>query len=138
MTSEKQPRPNSDLALRYWSDPTLKVWFWYEGNWWAAGKAPNFTPDHPWHVGHERPTEPPVKMCELAGIKFPMPMREAPKSGAAYWFVTPTGVELDNWIDHPFDRNRLTAGICQATEAGAIAQANAMQAALQQATEGAK
>ena len=131
-------RPNAEMALKYWADPTMKVWFWHAGAWRLAERTPSFSQDAHWHVGHEAPTDPPQKMCELAGVKFPMPMREAPKLHTAYWWVSAYGAAPDRWVDHEADRSRLAAGLCQATEAGAIAQAKAMQAALQQAIERAK
>jgi hypothetical protein len=80
----------------------------------------------------------PQVMCEMAGIRFPVPMREAPKMGVEVWYVASSSVMRCTWADHPIDRNRLDSCLCQATEAGAIAQSLAMQAALQEAIEGAK
>lgn len=135
-------RPNKELALRYWSDPTLKAWYWSRANaGWVQASTPWFADEIVWHVGHEAPTEPPARMCELAGITFPMPITEAPEVGARCWIanlLSPENPNYSTWNKSTLDFMYLESSLHQATEDGAIQQGRAMAAALLQAIEGAK
>lgn len=83
----------------------------------------------------------PAKMCELAGIRFPMPMLEAPEMGSPCWVANPVDPETPDytaWDGGSIDRKHLAASMYQATKEGVIAQGRAMAAALKQAIEEAK
>lgn len=132
-------RPNKELADRYWSDQTLKAWYWSAlDKCWVVVNNPWFGDDKDWHVGHEAPKEQPQKMCELAGVKFPMPMAEKPKDGSTFWVATVGGVYVYDWNGWTSDVHALAARICHTTEAAAQAHHLALDAANQQAIEGAK
>lgn len=137
-----KPRVNKEQADRYYADDTLKAWWWREGvGAWAEDRWPNFEHGFIWHVGHEAPTEPPVKMCALGGIEFPKPLEQEPQCGEAYWLPNPCNPEYPtemSWANDKLDREWLAGRMCQATEAGSILQGRAMQSALQQAVEEAK
>ena len=129
------PRANADLAVQYWNDSTLKAWFWHANSWCPSEWTPSFSPDVHWHVGHERPTEPPVKMCELGGIRFPMPMTEAPGEGEMYIYVSTCGVYQEEWLNTAWDKERLERGLCHRTEEAAQQHYRALVAANMQAVE---
>lgn len=132
-------RPNKELALRYWSDPTLKAWWWHTASGcWIQQSAPSFTVPAPWHVGHEAPTEPPVKMCELAGVKFQMPMREAPNIGDDFMLVTLEGVAPATWDKSAVAFRWLKQRWCHKTREAAEQHYEAICAANLQAIEAAK
>ena len=135
-------RPNKELALRYYSDDTLKAWWWVPDlRRWQCERNPDFDSTVVWHVGHEAPTEPPARMCELAGITFPMPITEAPEVGARCWIanlLSPENPNYSTWNKSTLDFMYLESSLHQATEDGAIQQGRAMAAALLQAIEGAK
>jgi hypothetical protein len=61
--------------------------------------------------------------------KFPEPMREAPELYSRYWTVDIANNRLDfaQWDNWDIDRARLAAGLCQATEEGAIDQLKALR-----------
>ena len=114
------PRANKELADRYFADDTLKAWYWPPGDGgWVFVSNPWFSDDLNWHVGHEAPTEPPQKRCELAGIKFPMPMTEAPGEGEVYIYVSTCGVYQEEWLNTAWDKERLERGLCHRTEEAA-------------------
>lgn len=54
----------------------------------------------------------PAPMCELAGIKFPVPMREAPKDGTEIWVAAPEGAFRITWYEV-----RTTGNVCPPTSA---------------------
>lgn len=132
-------RPNKELADRYWSDPTLMAWYWNTAaGRWVAHPNPSFEDCATWHVGHEAPKEPPARMCELAGIKFPMPMTEAPKLGEDFMIVTLEGVAPVTWDGSAIGFRWLKQRRCHKTRAAAEQHYEAICAANQQAIEGAK
>ena len=133
------PRANKEQADRYFADDTLKAWWWNEvDKTWAEARWPDFEPSLTWQVGHERPTEPPQKMCELAGVKFPMPMTEAPGEGEMYIYVSTCGVYQEEWLNTAWDKERLERGLCHRTEEAAQQHYRALVAANMQAVEAAK
>lgn len=139
MTSEKQPRPNSDLALRYWSDSTLSAWHWQTDlRAWCLCAHPDFHTGTTWRVGHERPTEPPQKMCELAGMRFPMPITEAPNEGDAYWVVMTDHIASFYWDGTEIGRQWLWLRMCHTSQSAAEQHRNALLAANMQAVGAAK
>ena len=65
----------------------------------------------------------------INGIEFPEPMREAPENDAQYWVVDIINKRLAfraTWRGTTPDLQWLKAGLCQATEQGAIDCAKAL------------
>lgn len=133
------PRANKELADRYFADDTLKAWYWPPGDGgWVFVSNPWFSDDLNWHVGHEAPTEPPAKMCELAGVKFPMPMTEAPEADSQFWVVTIDGANYFRWQGSLTDLSLLNQRRCHRTKESAEQHYRALVAANMQAVEAAK
>lgn len=138
-TTKQQARLNADLAIRYWSDPTLKAWFWQTDlRVWRLCAHPDFHTGTTWHVGHEVPTEPPTKMCELAGVKFPMPMTEVPKVGSECWIVFIGSVSARIWRSDDIEMGWFQQRRCHRTKEAAELHWKALSAANMQAVEAAK
>lgn len=136
------PRAHAELAKLYYSDKEMQCWEWDKVmRTWRAAPFPWFSDEKNYHVGKTAPTEPPQVMCELAGVKFPMPAQEPLKVGEGYFFMDfhyPEIPNKDTWDDHEVDRRRLKSGAVQLSEEGAIKQAHALHAAIRQAIEKAK
>ena len=136
------PRAHADLAKLYYSDKEMQCWEWDKVmRTWRTNPLPWFSDEKIYHVGKVEPTEPPQIMCELAGVKFPMPVQIEPKLGVRYYVADlsfpqdPSGCIWDNY---DVDQAHLDTGAVQLTEEGAIQQSLAMRAALKQAIEKAK
>lgn len=72
----------------------------------------------------------------INGIEFPEPMREAPEVGTPYWVVD-LSADVDDaapfeWDGDNSDLRWLKAGLCQATEQGAIDCAKALLSLLEE------
>lgn len=135
------PRAHADLATLYFSDAEMMCWGWEEGedgyHWWYLPN-PSFIPGRIYHVGKIAPTEPPQIMCELAGVKFPMPAQEQLNYGKKY-FVPAVGdpdyPTESFWTDTEIDKERLEHNLIQSTKKGATQQGWAIVAVLKQAFE---
>ncbi|MDO4795551.1 MAG: hypothetical protein Q4A28_06375 [Brachymonas sp.] len=136
------PRAHADMANLFYSDGEMKCWYWLPGEGrWIETDSPTFTHMATFHVGKEAPTEPPPVMCELAGVKFPMPAQNAPGRGCDYYLPNicePVRPAIETWDNVEFDYAALDFGMVQLTTEGATEQARAMAAALKQAIEKAK
>ena len=76
------------------------------------------------------------KMCELAGVPFPMPVQYGLEEGTEYWVAVAgiAGGPLRNtWKSDDLDRYWLKSGLIQRTRDGAIQHSLAIGAANQQA-----
>lgn len=142
MTEAITPRPNADLMAAYMADDVAQVWIWNaEDRVWV-----NSTPTHlsrwtgeKFAVARERPTEPPVIMCELAGVRFPMPIREAPNIADKYWVLSDYGSPVASlWSGLANERDALDNGFLQATKEGSEQMATAINAAIKRAMDEAK
>ena len=80
----------------------------------------------------------PTPMCELAGIKFPVPMKEAPKCGETIWIAAAEGAFHIDWHGLGTDQAYLSARICHTTEEAAKAHSEALRKVNLAAIEGAK
>ena len=80
----------------------------------------------------------PTPMCELVGIKFPVPMREAPKCGETIWIAAAEGAFHIDWHGLGTDQAYLSAGLCHTTEEAAQQHSEALRAVNLAALEGAK
>ena len=79
----------------------------------------------------------PTPMCELAGIRFPVPMKESPEEVEEIWVAATDGHFLDILGPSEFDKY-LSAGVCHTTEEAAKAHSEALRAVNLMAIEGAK
>lgn len=136
------PRAHAELAKLYFSDKEMQCWMWIEiDNVWRFNPNPLFLNHKIYHVGKTAPTEPPQIMCELAGVKFPMPAQEPLETGDSYFFLDiqyPETPNRDTWSGHLADERRLNDAVIQLSEEGAIKQARALRAAILQAVEKAR
>ena len=56
----KTPRAHAEMAARFMADSSLKCWLWMpSAKLWVESERPNWHENLIYHVGHERPTEPP-------------------------------------------------------------------------------
>lgn len=133
-----EPRKHAELSAQFMADKTLLCWVWWtHENKWVGDGTPMWHPDSIYHVGHTAPTDHPVKMCVLAGVEFPMPLREA-KDGQIVWPVChdpDSTIFNSDDLDHVYG---LVNGLLQPTEAGARQQWAAMCKVLAGAIEGVK
>ena len=79
----------------------------------------------------------PTPMCELAGIRFPVPMKESPEEVEEIWVAATDGHFLDILGPSEFDKY-LSAGVCHTTEEAAKAHSEALRKVNLMAIEGAK
>ena len=80
----------------------------------------------------------PIPMCELAGIKFPVPMKEAPTHGTKIWVASVDEIFCITWCGEDDDKEYLSAGLCHTTEEAAKAHSEALRKVNLMAIEGAK
>ena len=81
----------------------------------------------------------PQVMCEMAGIRFPVPMREAPKMGVEVWIAYADGeAACNDWRNTQLQRDFLAANLLHETEEAARTHSRAMHAANAQAVAKAK
>lgn len=80
----------------------------------------------------------PTPMCELAGVRFPVPMREEPKHGTSFWVASFSGVSSWHWEGGASDIAWLLQRLCHTNEEAAQAHSEAICAMNLMAIEGAK
>lgn len=138
------PRAHADLATLYFSDAEMMCWRWEKGEdgyyWWYLPN-PSFIPGRIYHVGKIAPTEPPQIMCELAGVKFPMPAQQPPEVESWYHQVNSANPEMPytfKWVGSHFDRIVLQNLMVHLNEESAVQHGKALLAANKQAIEKAK
>ena len=146
--TEPIPRAHADLIKQCADDSSLQVWEYYPSSelWMIRPLAAltQYGSDRAqFAVGHKPPTEPPpkpVKMCELGGLQYPMPMQEAPELNTVYWFpgLGMSGFDYYSWVGDDVDKALLAAGVCQLTAQGAEQQIAAIKAAIAQSVAQAK
>lgn len=133
------PRKNAELAINYFSDDTQRAWIWSLGNGrWIEIRDPAFRDDCTYHVGHEAPSEPPIRTCTLAGMEYPQPLQKMPEYGTAYWMAGAGGAISCTGFADRSDQRWFALGLCHLTKEAAEAQSRAIQAAVKAANEGAK
>ena len=136
-----QPRAHAELAIEFYSDADNKCWVWSSTiNRWVELEDSDviFHEEGIYHVGKEAPTEPPVPMCELAGVKFPMPVQEPLFCGQVYWVAAPGARDYQGheyWDDTEVDHHWLAADVIHLTKKAAIQHGLALEAANKQAVE---
>jgi hypothetical protein len=137
--------PQAELIKQLLDDMSLQVWHWETNQCkWISTKA-NRLFDYPnlvYVVGDE-PTSPPIKMCDLAGIKFPMPLVDATvmNVGQMYWileFRQREDVIGKEWAGDDYDYRSVRLGKAHFTRDGATQQNTAIQTMIKQAIMEAK
>lgn len=140
------PIPHKHAALiKQWADdPSLTVWYWDAANqnWFDCEDDPDWSYDH-MAVG-ALPTQPPRKMCSLAGVEFPAPETVAPLIGSKFYVANMTRRDWSkeyayNWRgDSDGAQLLLEVGLVHLTYEAAEQHSKALLAANKQAIEGAK
>ena len=135
------PRKHKEIAIKYFSDDEMGCWIWRERSreWEYLGN-PLFNGDEDtiYYVGKEEPTEPPKIMCELAGIKFPMPEKEKPEYGKVYYTPNVKAPEFPDsyrWYGDDIDGECLNANTIHLNKKAAIKHGEALAAATKAAIE---
>jgi hypothetical protein len=133
--------PQSEI-IKVWVEETTELWVWLEeSKEWKKSyileviTCPNLT----YAIG-DKPTSPPVKMCELAGVKFPAPFKNPflLKSNTKYWVAENNFKHVRYWESSPYDVTACEAGFIHLTEEGAEQHYEALVAANLQAIKEAK
>jgi hypothetical protein len=138
--TDKTPHPRAELIAEWIKDTSQEIWFWNGSDWISTYDKALITIRNAGHyaIGH-KPTQPPARVCTLAGVEFPEPMRSAPPVGTKVWLATLNGGPIEGeWEGESYEIEAFETGRVQATREGAIAQGRAMLAALKQAVEGAR
>lgn len=137
------PHVHVELIKKLADDTSLTIWLWSPNRekWVQATFADvcNF-PGYVFALG-DKPTAPPRKMCELAGVKFPMPETVAPKYGTDYWSVDENmerTATICTWVDSNHDFERLKARRVHLNPDAAVAHFRALEAATKWAMEEAR
>lgn len=135
-------RKHYKLAKKFFSDSEMKCWFWHKvDKKWEDVDDPNFYSETEYYVGTEAPTEPPKKMCKLAGVEFPMPEPEPLERGGEYFYpIVDSSWDAvgATWYGVFADKVFLKRGLVHKTEEAAKAQAKAITAAIKKAVKRAK
>ena len=121
-TTMKHPR--AELISKWLEDTSQPIWSYFDDEWVDAADEDLISIDDtcPYAIG-PKPTEPPQKMCTLAGVSFPVPYQY--DEGSMNWMVISIGAGTSK--THYFKYN---------TDARACF--NAVNAALKQAIKEAK
>lgn len=140
------PTPHKHAALiKQWAeDPNQEVWFWSNFNKrWELSTFNNmvaYTTGGTYALG-PKPTQPPYKMCVLAGAEFPMPETSPPEPHKVYYMPNiyhTNEVSIIRWEGDRFDMDRLSQGFVHLNRDAAHAHAIALAKASKQAIENAK
>lgn len=144
------PHPHAAVFNEWLNDTSRPMWLWDFGKWVKVREMDIFStlddsiPTKHLAVG-DAPTTPPQRMCVLAGVEFPEPMRVAPTANSLCFMpdlTNPSGkadARPFTWNDgQSFMVQCLAHGLVHKTAEGAIAQAEAIHATLKQSIEAAK
>lgn len=125
-------RIHSDLAELFYSDEGLGCWEWStDAGIWEEVIHPFFYPERTYHIGREKPTEPPRPVCRMGGEVFPKPEAEPLKDGETYYYPDldyPIWVGKQEWEGDNLDESRLKLGLVHKTKEAAVAHSKALQA----------
>lgn len=140
-----KPHKHATLIKQWADDLSQKVWCWCSssGSWreYDAHRHP-FCESYQFALG-PKPTQPPRKMCVLAGVEFPAPETRAPAPHTTYYFPAvssgqPVGASEwayeDSWGSQ---RHQLENGLVHLTREAAQQHSKALLAANKRAVEGA-
>ena len=122
-----EARAHAELIKQWASDKSLKVFVWYKNSWGDISE-PAWYKSSNYAVGHEKPTEPPVKMVKYDGgsIEFPEPAMVKLERDKEYWAATIYGATPNYWTGHSSDWDLLGEGLIQLTKEGAEKQSEAL------------
>jgi hypothetical protein len=89
------PRKYCAMMCQFAMDDSAKAWIWnpYQENWITLNEHFDWHDKNIYFVGHEKPTAPPKRMCELGGVSFPEPESVAPAQYADFWVAGLDGPE---------------------------------------------
>lgn len=142
-----KPHPHAAVLAEWLKDTTLPLWFWdtasEPGPKWSVLDGHNLvTMGSGYRVSiGSKPTAPPQRMCVLAGVEFPEPLREAPPFGVTVYLpsmLSGTDVEELTWTENCAVERLINAGLCHLDEDAAADHALALLAATKQAVEAAR
>jgi hypothetical protein len=130
--------PQAELIKQWLDDTSQQLWYWnsYFNTWLRTN---DFNAEGKYAIGDE-PPEPPVKIRELAGVKFPAPVLDAAllKEGNDFFVASMVEEEHHFWGGIKYDSIFLEAGLVHLTKEAARQHSKALQAANLQAIKEAK
>jgi hypothetical protein len=128
--------PQAEVIKQWLDDTSQQLWYWSRYcHVWEETLVIN--QDNIYAVG-DKPTSPPTKMCELAGVKFPAPVSDANlmEKGQKYWIASAHLVDSLLWRNDAYDCRVCDFGLTHLTKEAAEQHSKALQAAnLQAITE---
>jgi hypothetical protein len=125
--------PQSELIKHWLDDTSQQLWYWSRYcHVWEETLVIN--QDNIYAVG-DKPTSPPTKMCELAGVKFPAPVSDSSlmKSGQKYWIASAHFVDSLLWRNDAYDCRVCDFGLTHLTKESAEQHSRALMEANLQA-----
>lgn len=132
-----KPHKHAALIKQWADDPSQHVWYWSpSGGIWRQTE-PSWCETTTYALG-PKPTQPPRKMCVLAGVEFPAPETKTPGEGQRYYAAMPFGAREYYWVNNVTERDWLRLGLVHLSREAAEQHARALLAANKQAIEGAK
>ena len=83
------PHKHAALIKQWADDPSQDVWYWsdWSNKWVCDSPEPKWYLDTQYALG-PKPTQPPRKMCVLAGVEFPAPETKPPEIGTRIFFAS--------------------------------------------------
>ena len=133
------PTPHKHAALiKQWADDrAIGVWLWDGINWVEPlnHRSPLWMESVPHAVG-PKPSQPPRKMCSLAGVEFPAPETVAVQKNRVYFYPSVYGENKygsGHRYDDAADDRALAAGLIHLTREAAEQHSKALLAANRQA-----
>lgn len=129
------PFKHAALIKQLADDTSLAIWYWHRGHkaWFTGTPELLFDSDEIMAVG-DKPTDPPPRMCTLAGIEFPAPLTVAPEVGTTFYFASmyrgKTSPSPLNWRGDSIGQQALLElGVVHLTREGAELHSDALIAA---------
>ena len=129
--------PQAEVIKQWLDNTSQQLWYWSRYcHVWEETLVIN--QDNIYAVG-DKPTSPPTKMCELAGVKFPAPNNKALTKHALYFIADASGHSYSvSWYDESIDCKILDAGLIHLTRKAADQHSKALMATNLQAIMEAK
>ena len=132
--------PHFELQVKHLGDITQTVWSRHEdfhNGEWGITSAPGWNDSWEYHIGPTPPSDQP-KMCELGGLKFPMPESVAPAEEVYVFYGSETGVICETWYGLSSQIKLLNLRLVHLDMKAAEQHLAARRAANMQAVENAK
>jgi hypothetical protein len=124
--------------IKQWLEDTdQQLWVWLtDSKTWSSSYIEEVLscPNLSYAIG-KKPTAPPTKMCELAGVKFPAPVSDANlmEKGQKYWIASAHFVDSLLWRNDAYDCRVCDFGLTHLTKESAEQHSKALMAANLQA-----